>query len=388
MAPPDPSLGPPSRRRWRREGWAALALALLVAMAFFQETDRPVVEREERPSAVQLSPVSPASAAPVALPSTGNWEAADKAISEALVDAVRQSRGLGLKRLNNLVNVLNDRVGTTFVPWYLSFGRRKLEELGAYNAYALDWIHGVVTGEFQDTGTPALMATFEQQFVEQVLKPEETRHALMEVGREVALDFGNRMSHALQRIQEEKNIPFARWNRHLEEMPPLVFTAVDGSPMTLPVTALTGPDRGWHDLGAAVGGALGQRFDRLPSIVEPAKLVASSGESIFAVGQHVGLYFGSYLAYWIVLLILVRTGVIPINLFGALVGWLLWEIFAWGSWIGLESLDFDKTRAVLEPVIFDHADAYFRHVRTLLTETSAAGPFKALLQLVPHLPGP
>jgi hypothetical protein len=101
------------------------------------------------------------------------------------------------------------------------------------------------------------------------------------------------------------------------------------------------------------------------------------------VGKNAGLYFGSYVIYWIFLIILIRSGVIPISIFGALIGWVLWETFAWGSWIGLEYLDYEQTKAQLEPVIIDRCDIYFTQMRAILTDHSPTGPFKALFQLSP-----
>lgn len=335
------------------------------------------------PSVLDVMPIGAAQAAPVAPPSAQDWEAVDKAIAAVVAVARQQAVTLAQKRVNGLVNVLNERVSVTFVPWYASFGRRKLEELRAYNFYAVDWLYKLRTGVVRDTGTPALTATFEEQFAEQVLKPEDTRRSLMAVGKEAAQEFGSRVAHGLQQLQEERGISFAQWNRHLAGMPPLTFTGPDGHPAKLSMTALVAPDPVWHDLGATVGKALVARFDRHPPIVDQSKLVTAKGESIFAVGQHAGLYFGSYVVYWIFLLILIRTGVIPVSLFGALLGWVAWEIFAWGSWIGLESLDFEKTRAELEVVILNHADAFFTLFRSQLTDLAANGPFKALWQLSP-----
>jgi hypothetical protein len=372
----------PSPIARRRLGLLAVVLAL--GLGFLASLVR---TGEEGPAATILPPgilpVGSALAAPLPPPSAQDWETVDKAIAGIVAVARQQALSLAQKKVNGLVNVLNERVATAFVPWYASFGRRKLEELRAYNFYALDWLHRLRTGEVRDTGTPALTATFEEQFAEQVLRPEDTRRTLMTIGKETAQEFGGRVAHGLQLLQEERGISFAQWNRHLANMPPLTFTGPDGHPVKLSIVALTAPDPAWHDLGATVGKALVARFDRHPPIADRSRLVTAKGESIFAVGQHAGLYFGSYVVYWVFLLILIRMGVIPVSLFGALLGWVAWEIFAWGSWIGLESLDFEQTRAELEVVILGHADAFFAQFRGQLADLTLSGPFKALWQLSP-----
>ncbi|MEO5335742.1 MAG: hypothetical protein H7841_02440 [Magnetospirillum sp. WYHS-4] len=379
VPPPAPPAPPPRSSNQRRAGLLALA-ALLGAGALALLDDRPASGPEIPP---MPTPVASAFAAPLPPPSAEDWESVDRQIAEILLTARRESQALAQKRISELAHALNERVSSAFLPWYLSFARRKLEELRAYNYYAVDWLHNLATGETRDSGTPALMATFEEQFSEQVMKPEDTRRRLQGIGRETAQEFGSRVARSLQLLQEERGISFAQWNRRLMDLPPLNFTGAAGQPIRMTLNALTAPDPVWHDLGAAIGAGLASRFERVPSIVDKARLVTPKGESIFAVGQHVGLYFGSYVVYWVGLLILVHLGIIPINLFGALIGWLAWEIFAWGSWIGLESLDFEQTRAELEPVILNHADAYFAQVRNLLADLGPSGPFKALLQLAP-----
>ncbi len=325
-----------------------------------------------------------AAADPIQAPFPGaNWSAADRDIVEAIVTARLHVMGITQKQLNEMVNTMSGRVEQNFLPWYLAFGRRKLEELRAYNYYASDRLHALFTEEEIDTSTPALTATFEEQFTAQVLAPEETRLALQQIGRRAAQEFGIRAGRELQRLQEAHNISFSNWRKHLEELPPLAFTGADGRQIKVSLASLAAPDPIWQELGTTIGGALTARFERMPSIVDREIMLTKDGESIFSVGKNAGLYFGSYVIYWIFLIILIRSGVIPISIFGALIGWVLWETFAWGSWIGLEYLDYEQTKAQLEPVIIDRCDIYFTQMRAILTDHSPTGPFKALFQLSP-----
>jgi hypothetical protein len=346
-----------------------------LALGLYFMPPTPLAHSQKAP---EVAPIS----APSPIP-TANWAAANRDIAEAIVTARLHVMGTTQKQIHEMINAMSGRVEQSFVPWYLSFGRRKLEELRAYNYYASDRLHLLFTGEEIDTSTPALTATFEEQFSAQVLSPEETRLALQQIGRRAAQEFGIRAGRELQRLQETHGVSFSNWQKHLAELPPLAFTGRDGRQVQVSLAALAAPDPVWQELGATLGGALTARFERMPSIVDREIMVTKDGESIFSVGKNAGVYFGSYIVYWIFLIILIRTGVIPISIFGALIGWALWETFAWGSWIGLEYLDYEQTKAQLEPVIVERCDAYFAQLRAILTDHAPSGPFKALFQLGP-----
>ncbi|CAK0758199.1 conserved hypothetical protein [Gammaproteobacteria bacterium] len=351
---------------WRHPVWL-VALALLVAVLI-------LVRGPSHPVAPVHRPVP--SVVPVSPPKLGTGM--DAAIVAALAGARQEAVGLGQRRVAALVGTLAQRVQTVFVPWYLSFGRRKLEEIRAYNTFAMSWIGGLASGNFQDESRRILVKTFEDEFSARVLTPMETRQALQAIGREVAQDYGSRVTLALQNIQERRAISFPKWQKYLEKLPPGQLSLA-AKPMVVPLPALAAPDPIREVLGEDIGKTLVDRFTQFPSVAsDHSDLQVRDGRSIFEVGRNAWAYYGSYVIYWIVLISLIRSGFIPINLSGALVGWLIWETFAWGSWITWESLDFEQTRLQMEPLIVHHSDNYFVGMRATLTDPGPEGPFQVL----------
>jgi hypothetical protein len=342
-----------------------VALALLVVVLI-------LVRSPTHPVAPVHRPVPSAPATPPKKVTTGM----DAAIVAALSDARQEAVGLGQRKISALVGSLAQRVQTVFVPWYLSFGRRKLEEIRAYNTFAMSWLGGLASGNFQDESRRILIKTFEDEFSARVLTPMETRQALQAISREVAQDYGTRVTLALQNLQERRSISFSKWHRYLEKLPPGRLTLAD-KPMVVPLPALAAPDPIREVLAEDIGKTLVERFDSFPTVASDySDLQVRDGRVIFEVGRNAWTYYGSYLVYWVVLISLIRSGFIPINLSGALVGWLIWETFAWGSWITWESLDFEHTRQQLEPLIVRHSEAYFAGMRATLTDPGTDGPFQ------------
>ncbi|CAK0756215.1 conserved hypothetical protein [Gammaproteobacteria bacterium] len=351
---------------WRHPVWM-VALALLVVMLILMRSPARSVAPAHR---LVLS------ATPMTILPSKVVTGMDAAIVAALGDARQEAVGLGQRKVAALVGTLAQRVQTDFVPWYLSFGRRKLEEIRAYNTFAMSWLGGLASGNFQDESRRILIKTFEEEFAARVLTPMETRQALQAIGREVAQDYGTRVTVALQNLQERRSMSFAKWHKYLQKLPPGRLTLA-GKPMLVPLPALAAPDPIREVLGEDIGKTLVERFTSFPTVASDySDLQVRDGRVIFEVGRNAWTYYGSYVVYWIVLISLIRSGFIPINLSGALVGWLIWETFAWGSWITWESLDFEQTRQQLEPIIVRHSDAYFSGMRATLTDPGAEGPFQ------------
>jgi len=166
---------------WRHPVWLVALALLVVVLVLVRSPSRPVAP-VHRP--VQSAPVIPHKL------STGM----DAAVIAALASARQEAVGLGQRRVAALVGTLAQRVQTVFVPWYLSFGRRKLEEIRAYNTFAMSWLGGLASGNFQDESRRILIKTFEDEFSARVLTPMETRQALQAIGREVAQDYGTRVT--------------------------------------------------------------------------------------------------------------------------------------------------------------------------------------------------
>lgn len=354
---------------WRHPVWPmALTLVLLVLLATRHPESPPVDE----PGAVPESAAAALSRTPI-----------DPAIHSILAAARQEAVALGKQRLTQLVTTLEHRVETAFLPRYLSFFRRKFEEIRAYNAFALDRVKslfGADSGE--DSSVPMLINHFDEDFSSLVLTPPVTRRALQTIGQEVAQHYAWLVAVGLQELQETRGIGFTAWRHYLQTQPTSTL-AVPGQPaLPVSIAALAVPDPLREHLGEAVGLALEQKFTQYPAITQQRDgLRLPDGRSIFAIGSNVWAYYGSYVVYWIVLITLFRTGFIPFNISGALMGWLLWETFVWSTWIGLESLDFEKTRAQLEPVILQQADLYFTQLRALFIDPSQTGPFSVLLEL-------
>ncbi|MBF0129649.1 MAG: hypothetical protein HQL33_06630 [Alphaproteobacteria bacterium] len=324
----------------------------------------------------------------VADPAPIVWTGIDHELGAALSTARQRALGKAQARFNQVMTTISGRVEHDFIPWYASFGRRKIEELQAYNHFAADKARQLLTGEIRDSGTPALKATFEHEFSLRVLKPAETREAFRVLARDAWTDYAAALNDELRRIQRQHDIPFEVWTRHLETLPALAYTDGDGRLVTVPFGGLAEPGPVGGELASIIGRRLIDRFERLPTITEHGSLATPDGTSIFAVGQSALLYFGSYVLYWIVLFFLVQSGLIPINLSGALIGWIVWEIFAWGSWIGYEALGFQETHAVLVSTIQAHTDAFLSQARTFIGDFGDTGPFRVLHQIERSLPPP
>jgi hypothetical protein len=353
---------------WRHPVWL-IALALLVVVL--------ILVRGPGHPKVPAHPPLPASAPLTFLPDKIT-PGMDAEIIVAMAEARQEAIGLGQRKVAALVSTLGQRVQGEFVPWYLSFGRRKLEEIRAYNTFAMSWLGGLASGNFEDESRKILIKTFEDEFSARVLTPMATRKELQAVGREVAQDYGTRVTLALQNIQEKRSISFSRWQKYIEKLPPGQLTLAD-KPMVIPLPALAAPDPIREVLGDEMGKALVERFSSFPTVASDySDLQVRDGRVIFEVGRNAWAYYGSYVVYWIILISLIRSGLIPINLTGALFGWMIWETFTWGSWIVWESLDFEETRQQLEPIIVHHSEAYFTGMRATLTDPGMDGPFQVL----------
>ena len=365
------------KRLWVKVTVAAVAAALLAALTLVLWPGRP-----DRPAAptVKISETAPLTPAMRPLPAR-DWGKIESRVAELLTTARLQQSMALQERVSAFSSTLRGRVERTFLPWYLSFGRRKLEELGAYNLYARDRLTEWMGGGRQESAQVKLITTFEAEFAKQVLRPDETRHTLRRIAQDVADGYANRVAIGLREIQNDDAISFADWQTFLARHPPLVFTDAHGRRRQVPLAALASPDPSWVEIGDAIGDAAIQRFDRLPSIIDLTALVDSDGRSIFSAGENAAIYFGSYLLYWAVLIILLRTGVIPFSIFSFLLGWILWEIFAWGSWIGIEYFDFEQTRARLAPVIETRTDAYLGHFTASIADSGPMGPLQVLYHL-------
>lgn len=309
------------------------------------------------------------------------WAEVDRDLAEVPSTARQRALGRAQVRFNQMVTVISGRVEQDFIPWYASFARRKLEELQAYNHFATDKIREFATGEVRDSGTPALIATFEHEFSGRVLKPAETREAMRVLARDTVADYATAMHDEFRRIQRQHAIPFEHWVKHLETLPPMTYVGGDGRTVAVPFGVAGEPGPVWGELAAVIDARLMDRVGRLPPVGDPAKLVTPDGVSIFAVGQNVMVYFSTYVVYWILLLILIQSGVIPVSLFGALIGWIVWEIFAWGSWIGYEALGFEETRVALATTIQAHTDVFFTHSRAFIGDFGDSGPFRVFHQI-------
>ncbi|CAK0778894.1 conserved membrane hypothetical protein [Gammaproteobacteria bacterium] len=356
---------PPGHKRWVELIWLGVALLGLIGVLYLRV----------HPATVSLTP-SGVTARPV----SSSHEPVDPSILWALTEARIGSVADGTRRINQLIGVMGQRVEVAFLPWYLSFARRKLEEIQAYNAFARDWLYSGFGSPPHDSSTPLLAETFNREFTEKVLNPPETRQYLQLVSRDIAIDYGARLNSALLRVQEERGLSVAEWRRYLESLTPLVVW-LDGQTLNIPVASLAGPDPIRNRLAGAIASDLTARFDTRPVVSDERGMVAPNGENLFAVGKHVWIYIGSYLLYWVLIILLIRTGFIPMSLFRALVGWMLWEIFAWGSWLAWESLDFEQTRAQWQPIILQHADVYLNHLRARLIDPDPNGPFNVLYQM-------
>ncbi|CAA7618283.1 hypothetical protein MCP1_210071 [Candidatus Terasakiella magnetica] len=370
------AIGPPRIGPRRRK---ALIVALTtLAVAFVLTLGWLVLHP---PSVAPQAPPSVVAAAAGALLPPHDWRAVDRKVANLLMTARLQQELILQSRIGVLSGTFRTRVERDFLPWYLSFGRRKLEELDAYNLYARDRLVEWTGGGVQNSAQAKLVATFESEFSRQVLRSDDTRKALRQLGQDLGEGYAGRVAAGLREIQEAEALSFSAWQAYLSQLAPLSYVTSEGQRVSVPVSSLASPDPVWLDLGREMGERVAARFDRMGSIINMSALVDPKGHSIFAAGENAGVYFGSYLVYWTALIILLRSGLIPFNIFGMLLGWLLWESMSWGTWIGFEYLDFEQTRNALAPVIEARAEAYFSQLTPLLADLGPRGPLGVLYQL-------
>ncbi|MBX9635004.1 MAG: hypothetical protein K2X44_08490, partial [Magnetospirillum sp.] len=369
--PQDAEVSPPSSRPWRfKLILAACAASFLAAAAFLLPS-----------ASVPVAPLQPVATSPAAIPAivpSHDWPALDARVVELLSTARLQQSVVLQRRVNAMGGVFRSRVERDFLSWYLSFGRRKLEELNAYNLHARDTLMSLADGERHDSAQLKLITTFESEFTQRVMRPDETRHTLLQLGQEIADGYGNRVSIGLREIQDAAGVPFAVWQAHLAQLPPLFYTTASGERRMVRVDQLASPDPVWLELGREIGDAAMLRVDRMPSVIDLTTLVDKSGRSIFAVGENASIYFASYLVYCFFMILLFRSGLIPFNVVGFLLGWLLWETFSWGSWLGVEYLDFEKTRNALSPVIEARTETHLATLGAVLADSGPGGPLRVL----------
>ena len=265
-----------------------------------------------------------------------------------------------------------------FLPGYLSFIDRKLAELKAYNLFALDWAIGKLTGQPQDRSTPSLIADFEAPFLTQVVSPIQTRQQLTAVGNATASRYAADLEARILLLQQSDIFAAEDW----QTLPPLSFINQQGQQAVMPVTEVSATDaRFLTALSASIGGSMGIRFERSYRTLDITSLTWPSGESIFSVGRDAWIYYGTFVVYWIGLFLLLRLQLVPINVFGALIGWILWEIFSWSSWLGYEWLQYEQTRNALEPLIIAFAEDYFAQLAQIGADMHQTGAFRSLHQI-------
>ncbi|MBU0724613.1 MAG: hypothetical protein KJ904_06875 [Alphaproteobacteria bacterium] len=329
--------------------------------------DTRVAAAPAQPPASTPAPATPAQAIPLA-----------RLVSQELAAARQKTVATAQAGIRGVVEGNTYRLHTVFLPDYLAFFDRKLEELKAYNLYALDWVSNLWTGQRQDRSAPSLIADFETPFLSDVVAPERTRQTLAAIGHAAAADYASDVTNRLGLLKQTGFYAAEDW----KNLPPLVFTDRQGQKITTPLSEVT-PANG--TFLTALGGAIEQplliRFERSYQTLDTTSLTWLSGESIFAIGQNATIYYGTFIVYWIGLFLLLRSQIIPINVFGALLGWLIWETISWGSWLSYEWWQYEHTRNALEPLIVDFAEDYFAKLMAIGADLSQAGSFRSLHQI-------
>lgn len=303
-------------------------------------------------------------------------------IAAVLAAARLEVLGHARQQLAELAGDWSRQIEAGFLPSYLAFGRRTFEEIGAYNDYAVALLRGLVGLEGTDGGADRLAGNFQEIFEAQVLTITDTTTQLQRIGVETARLYATRVALGLENLRESRRLGYVQWEAHLAALPAMPVMQQDGTLLPFPIAALARPDPLRQRLGDDLGATLQQTFAAYPPITADREAMRlDDGRSIFEVGQDAPWYFASYVGYWIVLVLLIRAGVIPLNLSGALIGWLIWEVFAWSSWIALEWLDFAHTRAQLEPIILAHTELWITGLHDRLSDPGPGGPFRALMAL-------
>lgn len=315
------------------------------------------------------APIAPPSAPPISF---------SRLVAQELAAARHAAVGTAQAGLQDIIDSNAYRLHTLFLPGYLSFMDRKLAELKAYNLFALDWVAGKLTGQKQDRSTASLMAAFEAPFLTQVVAPAQTRRELEAVGTATARHYANEVEGRLLLLKQSGIFPAEDW----QSLPPLTFTDRNGRRIVTPVADISATSPVFlAALGGIIGSGMATRFERSYRTLDVTSLTLSSGESIFRIGRDAWIYYGTFIVYWIGLFLLLRSQLVPINLFGALFGWVLWEIFSWSSWLGYEWWQYEHTRNTLEPLIVAFAEDYFAQLAQIGADIQQTGAFRSLHQI-------
>lgn len=340
------------------------------------------------PPATPAPPVEPVASAPLATASADSQPQSNsrqsppialaQLVAQELAAARRNAVTTAQAGLREIIDGNAHRLHTVFLPGYLSFIDRKLAELKAYNLFALDWVIGKLTGQPQDRSTPSLIADFEAPFLSQVVSPIQTRQQMTAVGNATASRYAADLEARILLLQQSGIFAAEDW----QALPPLSFTSQQGQHAVMPVTGVSATDpRFLAALSATIGNSMGIRFERSYRTLDITSLTWPSGESIFNIGRDAWIYYGTFVVYWIGLFLLLRLQLVPINVFGALIGWMLWEVFSWSSWLGYEWLQYEQTRNALEPVIVAFAEDYFAQLAQIGADMEHTGAFRSLHQI-------
>lgn len=365
-------------------GGAGIVVILLIVLVFL------VAIPPEHPDDVTFAPAPPDDKRIESIPLEPPDDRPLAAIvADRMAVAREQALGLAELRIRELRDGMERRFEAAFLPGYLSFFRRKFAEIKAYNTFALDWAHNQWTGEQRDRSTPALIASFEDLFIEQVVAPARSRATLDEIGRAVASVYVETLATALETIRQQHGVDPQAWREQLNALPLIFFTGRDGRVLEIRIgDGIDDPQRFSVELGTALAHALHIRFERTTEILDAGRIRFATGESVFFIGQNVKFYYGSFVVYWLGLLILLRLDLVPINLFGAIIGLIIWEVCAWGSWMIYEWWQYDSMRRALEPAIVSFAASYLDRVLDLAIDLPSGGSFQSLRQIELFHPPP
>jgi hypothetical protein len=308
-----------------------------------------------------------------------DWPTVDAALGAAIAAARQNAERRALERLGLLVESWETRFANSFEPWFFDFQRRKIEEFASYNLHLWDSAARIFSGERPLAAAAWMRRTFDRGFEDYVLDPMSSRALMRQIGTDTARDFALQLSSDLALIRDRHGVPDDQWRRRIARLPTV---QLDLGAWAVPLDRLIALDEGSvNALGSSIGRVLERRFAGMPPFGDTDILVDQEGRSIFSVGENAYLFYSSWAGYVIVLAILLQSGWISLRLFGALLGWLIWECFSWGTWIFWESKNFEVFREVLAPRMAAHAASYFANMRDLLADPGAAGPFAALYQV-------
>lgn len=230
---------------------------------------------------------------------TVDWRRVDADVAEAVEKAGDAAESFATELLGEWINSFMERVDNDFLDWYFSYWTQQVMGLRGL------WQSGVhFFFSSQPTAAEKITETVQNQFANQVLRPEIAQMELEKIARRTVDLYVDALRQNLERIPETYNIPRAEWERYLDEFA-MMTARTDGSrsvPLTLKTLVASGAG-GTVLVGAEIGKMAGKVMGKSAAKAAgktSGKLAAKTGTKVAAKsgGKFLGPIIGIGILIW------------------------------------------------------------------------------------------